>query len=154
MSLKLNFRIYSDIVSQLIIFVQTLRMKNIFLLCLLLLLTSCFEVERNCADFKTGEFEFNYTIDGVKKTGRFVRTDTLNIDYYEGKIDSSSVRWINDCEFILKKLNPKTNSERDAIHMKILTTEGTSSYTFEYKLAAKKPNKPLRSEKGVAYRIN
>ena len=129
-------------------------MKNIFLLCLLLLLTSCFEVERNCNEFKTGEFEFNYTIDGVKKTGRFVRTDTLNIDYYEGKIDSSSVRWINDCEFILKKLNPKTNSERDAIHMKILTTDGTSSYTFEYKLAAKKPNKPLRSEKGVAYRIN
>lgn len=130
-------------------------MKNIFLLCTLsLLLTGCFEVERNCTDFKTGEFEFNYTINGENKTGRFVRTDTLNIDYYEGKVDSSSVRWINDCEFILKKLNPKTNAERDPIHMKILTTEGTSSYTFEYKLAAKKPNKPLRSEKGVAHRIN
>ncbi|MHA7844268.1 MAG: hypothetical protein ACX93I_13195 [Winogradskyella sp.] len=130
-------------------------MKNIFLLfALSLLLTGCFEVERNCTDFKTGEFEFNYTINGENKIGRFVRTDTLNIDYYEGKVDSSSVRWINDCEFILKKLNPKTNAERDAIHMKILTTEGTSSYTFEYKLAAKKPNKPLRSEKGVAHRID
>lgn len=130
-------------------------MKNIFLLfALSLLLTGCFEVERNCTDFKTGEFEFNYSINGENKTGRFVRTDTLNIDYYEGKVDSSSVRWINDCEFILKKLNPKTNAERDAIHMKILTTEGTSSYTFEYKLAAKKPNKPLRSEKGVAHRID
>ncbi|WP_426430436.1 hypothetical protein ACPX19_12935 [Winogradskyella sp. HB-48] len=130
-------------------------MKNILLLCaFLLLFTNCFEVERNCADFKTGEFGFDYTIDGVKKTGRFIRTDSLNIDYYEGKVDSSSVRWINDCEFILKKLNPKTNAEIDAIHMKILTTDGISSYTFEYKLAVKKPNKPLRSEKGVAYRIN
>jgi hypothetical protein len=83
-----------------------------------------------------------------------VRTETLNIDYYEGIVDSSSVRWINDCEFILKKLNPKSNAEKDAIHMKILTTNGTSSYTFEYKLAIKKPNKPQRVEKGVAYKIN
>ncbi|WP_299362347.1 hypothetical protein [Winogradskyella sp.] len=129
-------------------------MKNFILLCILVVFTSCYQVERNCSDFKTGEFKFDYMIDGVKKTGRFVRTETLNIDFYEGKVDTSSVRWINDCEFILKKLNPKTNSEKDAIHMKILSTEGTSSYTFEYKLAAKKPNRPLRVEKGIAYRIN
>ncbi len=151
--LKFNFRICSDIVYQLIIFVQTLRMKTIFLLCALLLLTSCFEVERNCSDFKTGEFEFDYIIDGVKKTGRFVRTEDLSINYYDGKIDSSSVRWINDCEFVLKTINPKTNSEKDDMHMKILSTDGTSSYTFEYKLAVKKRNKPLRAQKGVAYRI-
>ncbi len=129
-------------------------MKNFVLLCVFAVLTGCFDVERNCSDFKTGEFEFDYTIDGVEKTGRFVRTETLNIDYYEGKVDTSSVRWINDCEFILKKLNPTTNSEKDAIHMKILSTDGTSSYTFEYKLAVKKPNRPLRVEKGVAYKIN
>lgn len=128
-------------------------MKNFYWLCAFLLLTSCFEVERNCSDFKTGEFEFNYTIDGVHKTGRFVRTDTLNIDYYEEQIDTSTVRWINDCEFILKKLNPTTNAEKEEIHMKILTTEGSTSYTFEYKLAVKKPNRPLRIERGTAYRI-
>ncbi len=129
-------------------------MKNIFILFVVLLFTSCYQVERNCADFKTGEFEFKYIIDGVEQTGRFIRTDTLNIDFYEGKVDSSSVRWINDCEFILKKLNPKTNSEKDAIHMKILSTDGSSSYTFEYKLAVKKPNRPLRVEKGVAYKTD
>lgn len=129
-------------------------MKYFILLCTLVTLTGCYTIERNCNDFKTGTFEFNYTIDGVEKTGRFVRTDTLNIDYFEGKTDTSSVRWINDCEFILKKLHPKTNSEKDAIHMKILSTDGTSSYTFEYKLAVKKPNKPLRTEKGTAYKIN
>ncbi len=128
-------------------------MKAIFLLLLLLLLTSCYTIERECVNFKTGTFEFNYTIDGVEKTGRFVRTETLNIDYYEGKIDSSSVRWINDCEFILKKIHPKRMAEKEAIHMKILSTTN-NSYTFEYKLAVKKPNKPVRLEKGVAKKIN
>ena len=128
-------------------------MKAIFLLLLLLLLTSCYTIERECVNFKTGTFEFNYTIEGVEKTGRFVRTETLNIDYYEGKIDSSSVRWINDCEFILKKIHPKRMAEKEAIHMKILSTTN-NSYTFEYKLAVKKPNKPVRLEKGVAKKIN
>ena len=129
-------------------------MKNFILLFLFVVLTGCYNVERNCTDFKTGEFEFKYTINGEEKTGRFIRTENLNIDYYEGKVDTSSVRWINDCEFILKKLNPKTNSEKDAIHMKILSTDGMASYTFEYKLAIKKPNRPERVEKGTAYKIN
>ena len=128
-------------------------MKRIFPFILLLFLFNCYEVERNCNDFKTGEFEFNYIIDGVEKTGRFIRTESLNIDYYEGKTDTSSVRWINDCEFILKKINPKSNSEKDAIHMKILSTT-SNTYTFEYKLAVKKPNRPIRLEKGVATKIN
>ena len=128
-------------------------MKAIFLLVSLLLLASCYNIERNCSDFKTGTFEFNYTIDGIEKTGQFTRTDILNIDYYEGKVDSSSVRWINDCEFILKKINPKSMSEKDAVHMKILSTTN-NSYTFEYKLAIKKPNRELRVEKGVAKKIN
>ena len=71
-------------------------MKSFLPLISLLLLTSCYNIERNCSDFKTGTFEFNYTIDGTEKTGQFTRTDKLNIDYYEGKVDSSSVRWIND----------------------------------------------------------
>jgi len=146
-------RFYSNVAYQLIIFVQITRMRHFLLLSALILLTSCFEVERNCNDFKTGEFEFNYVINGENKTGRFVRTENLSINYYEGKVDSSSVRWINDCEFILKSINPKTNSEKDDMHMKILSTDGTSSYTFEYKLAVKKPNKPLRAQRGVAYRI-
>ena len=118
----------------------------------LLLLTSCYTIERNCTDFKTGTFEFKYTINGIEKLGRFVRTDTLNIDYYDGKVDSSSVRWINDCEFILKKLHPKSMADKDAIHMKILTTSN-DSYTFEYKLAVKKLSRALHVERGTAKKI-
>jgi hypothetical protein len=128
-------------------------MKRFLPLLLVILLTSCFETaERNCLDFKTGTFEFEYSIDGVEKTGRFVRTENLNIDYYEGKADSSSIRWINDCEFILKKINPTRISEKDPIHMKILSTT-EDSYTFEYKLAIKKLNREVLVKTGIAKKV-
>lgn len=128
-------------------------MKHFFLTLLLVLLTGCYEVQRDCTAFKTGEFQLNYTVDGVEKSARFVRSNSLSIDYYDGKIDSASVRWINDCEFILTKIDPKRLAEKDPIHFKILTTTD-SSYTFEYKLAIKKTNRALRVEKGTAYKIN
>ncbi|WP_179334788.1 hypothetical protein [Winogradskyella costae] len=118
----------------------------------LVLLSSCYSIERDCTDFKTGTFEFTYTIDSIEQTSRFKRTENFNIDYHEEKADSSSIRWINDCEFILKKLNPTTNSEKEAIHMKILSTS-EDSYTFEYKLTVKRPNRPSRVEKGTATKI-
>lgn len=119
----------------------------------LALLTSCYSIERECSDFKTGTFEFTYTLNGIEQTSIFKRTEDLNIDYHEGTADSSSVRWINDCEFILKKLHPTSNSEKDAIHMKILSTT-KDAYTFEYKLAVKRPNKALNVQQGVAKKIN
>ena len=127
-------------------------MKLFLPLLILTLLTSCYSTERNCSDFKTGTFEFSYTIDGIEQTSRFKRTEDLNIDYHEGVEDSSSVRWINDCEFILKKLHPTSNTEKEAIHMKILSTS-EESYTFEYKRAVKRANRPSRTEKGTAIRV-
>jgi len=127
-------------------------MKKVVLLTFCVILTSCYTIERNCQDYRTGDFKFTFLIDGKEKTGTFKRTENYSIDYFEGKVDSSSIRWINDCEFILKKLNPQNISEDDAIHMKILSTT-YKSYTFEYKLAIKKANQPTRVKKGVAYRI-
>ncbi len=107
-------------------------MKKIALLGILAITAiSCYNVERNCKDFKTGEFEFEHEVDGVKKISNFVRNDTLEIDTFEGKSDTSSVRWINDCEFVLEKLHPKNRAEKQAIHMKILSTT-ENSYTFEF----------------------
>ncbi|MBT8324041.1 MAG: hypothetical protein KJO96_01985 [Winogradskyella sp.] len=128
-------------------------MKKIHLVCLSLVMTSCYHVERNCTDYKTGEFKFYYSVGGEQKEGRFIRTNALNIDFYDGKIDSASVRWINDCEFILKKLSPQNKQDEKAIHMKILSTTD-SSYVFEYKLAVKPINKAHNVEKGIAYKIN
>jgi hypothetical protein len=127
-------------------------MKKVTLIFTLLAFYGCFEVERDCNAFKTGRFEFKYVLDGVEKTGIFVRTDSLNIDFFEDTADTSSVRWINDCEFVLKKLHPKNMAEEKAIHMKILTTTDTS-YTFEYQLAVKESNKAPRVEKGTAIKL-
>lgn len=93
--------------------------------------TSCYQQERKCTDFKTGKFEFVQVIDSVERKSVFERFDDIQIETFEGKTDTASVRWINDCEFVLQKLNPKNMAERKAIHMKILTTS-TDSYTFEY----------------------
>ena len=118
-----------------------------------LLLFGCYEVQRDCKTFKTGSFRFYYEIGGEEKVGEFKRTDSYNIDYINGRPDSSSIRWVNDCEFVLTKIKPKNKSEEKPILMKILTTTD-SSYTFEYQLVVKNPNKKLRVEKGTAFKIN
>ena len=106
-------------------------MKKIILLPLFLLLISCYEGERSCKDFKTGKFKFEHDVDGVKKTTFFERNDSIEIETYEGKTDSASIRWVSDCEYILQKINPKNKAEAQAIGMKILTTT-KNSYTFEF----------------------
>ncbi len=106
-------------------------MKKLIFLLPLLSLLSCYEVERNCKDFKTGKFKFEYEIDGVKKTTVFERNDSIEIETFEGKTDTSSIRWVNDCEYVLQKKHPKNKAEEKAIDMKILTTS-KNSYTFEF----------------------
>jgi len=106
-------------------------MKKLLLLPLLLLFISCYNVERDCKDFRTGKFSFEYEVDGVKKTTVFERNDSLEIETYDGKTDTASIRWINDCEYILKKLHPKNMAEEKSIEMKILTTS-ENTYTFEF----------------------
>lgn len=106
-------------------------MKKLLLLPLLLSIASCYNVERNCKDFKTGKFRFDYEVDGVTKTTLFERNDSLEIETYDGKTDTASIRWVNDCEYILKKLHPKNMAEKKSIDMRILTTS-ENTYTFEF----------------------
>lgn len=128
-------------------------MKRFFYFLLVLSVVSCYQVERNCNDFKTGTFEFTYIQNGEEKIGKFERFNDYTIEYYDGKIDTASIRWINDCEFITKKLHPTNSNEEKAVHMKILKTTD-DSYTFEYKYAVKEPNKKERTVKGVAKKID
>ena len=107
-------------------------MKKIIPLALLFTLSSCFETpERDCKSFKTGKFKFEHEIDGEKKSTTFVRTENQEIDFFEGKSDTSSIRWINDCEYIIQKINPKNMAEKKAVSIKILSTS-KDSYTFEF----------------------
>ena len=106
-------------------------MKKILLLLPLLLLMSCYDAERNCKDFKTGKFKFEFEVNGVKKTTVFERKDNIEIETFEGKTDTATIRWVSDCEYVLQKKHPKNMAEEKAISMKILTTS-KDSYTFEF----------------------
>ncbi|MDW5288396.1 DNA topoisomerase IV [Formosa sp. PL04] len=121
-------------------------MKYLALFALALLMVSCYEVERNCTYFKTGHYFSEITIDGTPYKSEFNRTEDLQIETYQGKVDSSEVRWINDCEVIFKTINPKNRIERKDIHLKILTTTD-STYTFEYSYVGED-----LKQKGVANR--
>ena len=111
-----------------------MKFKIQYSICSLLLLTllnSCYNQERNCTDFKTGKFTSETEIEGKKYTSTFERNDSIQIESYEGKIDTFKVRWTNDCEYIIQNTNPKNREEKKPVQMKILTTN-SDSYTFEY----------------------
>jgi len=112
-----------------------------------LLLTSCYQPERDCEHFKNGTFEFEALVGTEVLKTTFTRNDSIEIDYFKGKSDTSSIRWINDCEYIVKKINPKSISEKNAIHMKILTTD-TDTYVFEYNIVG-----DSKKQKGTAKKI-
>ena len=105
-------------------------MKYLYFLCFLCF-SSCYKIERNCQDFKTGTFQSTISIDGTTYTSEFTRTEKLQIERFNTKTDSASVRWINDCEMIFKTINPKNRAEQKDVHLKILTTT-KDTYRFEY----------------------
>lgn len=122
--------------------------KYLFSGLVLLVFLACGEApQRNCTDFKTGTFTFTATINGEEKKTTFHRTLDIEVDEFEGKKDSSSIRWINDCEYVLKNLNPKNKAEEKSIHIKILSTT-ESSYNFEYGVVG-----DTKKFKGTAHKI-
>ena len=124
-------------------------MRIVVLSALLLLLTGCFSPDRNCKDFQTGTFSFTSIVLGDTLTTKFIRTDSIEVDYYMNRVDSSSVRWLNDCECIVKKMRPLSYQESKAVHMKILTTKN-NTYTFEYNLVGDSANK----QRGVVTKLS
>ncbi|WP_121665355.1 DNA topoisomerase IV [Mesonia aquimarina] len=114
---------------------------------LIFLLISCYSPNRNCQQFKTGTFEFESYLNGELVKTTFVRNDSIEIDYFKSKADTSSIRWINNCEYILTNLNPKNMAEEKPLHMKILTTE-ENTYTFEYSVVGED-----KKQKGTVKKI-
>ena len=122
-------------------------MRFVILFASMLCLTSCYETTRNCKNFKVGNFKSTVILNDNVFVSNFSRTETIQIETYNGKIDSSGVRWINDCEVIFKTINPKNRIEKKDIHLKILTTTD-SSYTFEYSYVGE-----TKKQKGTAIKI-
>jgi len=114
-------------------------MKSWYCIAICFIFLSCYTPNRDCLPFHNGTFEFEAIINNSLETSRFIRNDTLEIEFYKGSIDSSTVRWVNDCECILTRLNPETNQDKRPIRMRILTTR-KDSYTFEYSLVGNYKN--------------
>ncbi len=128
-------------------------MHRLLSLVLLSCIMACETPERDCNKFKTGTFEFETLVGTEVKKTRFTRNDTLEIDYYDNKIDTFTVRWVNDCEYVMKKFRPKNQAEKEAILFKILSTDGPN-YTFEYSKLIKKKNTKRVVKQGTAVKIS
>lgn len=121
---------------------------SIYSLLMITLLTSCYQQERNCLDFKTGKFISETKIEGKKYTSTFERNDSIQIENYQGKIDTFKVRWTNDCEYVIQNINPKNREEKKAVQMKIVTTK-ENTYTFEYSFVG-----DSKKQRGTVTKIN
>jgi len=111
---------------------KQLKATKIGFATLILVLTGCYSLpERDCAAYRTGSFEFVSVVEGDTLRSTFERFADYEIDFYEGKTDTSSVKWINDSEFVLRNQHPKSISEQQAVHIKILSTD-EEGYSFEY----------------------
>ena len=86
-------------------------MKKILILAVLF--TSCYNVERNCIDFKTGEFEFSSIIDDSLVTSQFTRTDKFEIELFNSSLISS----INSDVEVIK--NPGKKAWTNALNVPI-----------------------------------
>ena len=113
------------------------------------LFISCYSLERDCKRFQQGEFEFTQIINGEIKSSYFKRDSIFEIELFEGKIDTSSIRWVNDCECILTKLNPNNNQEKRPIQIRIISTKD-DTYTFDYSLVGDSKNR----QRGSIQKIN
>ena len=114
----------------------------------LLLFSSCNSAERDCSKFRTGKFLTQTEINDTIYSSVFTRSGNIQVENFNNSIDSSAYRWINECELVLRTLNPKSKSELKNIHIKILTTTD-SSYTYEYSFVGEK-----RKEIGLALKIS
>jgi hypothetical protein len=107
---------------------------------------SCVEQpERNCLEHHSGEYWVIIEQDGLADSTLIQRSADMQIEIYRQKRDTSFVRWLNDCEFVLQMANPKNMQEEKALQFKILSTTD-STYSFEYSLV----NSKNRALEGMA----
>jgi len=111
--------------------------KILFSFFTFILIFNCSLPEKKCSLYKKGSFEFKTKINNELVVSKFIRSDSLEIEYFQNKVDTSFVRWVSDCEFILTKKNPESIKDKKAISMKILSTD-EKGYNFEFSIVGNK----------------
>ena len=122
---------------------------NFFLVFFSVLFFSCVLPEKNCSQFKVGEFNFESKTESGIYSSRSVRNDSIEIEFFGSSIDTSKITWVSECEYILRKLRPKSLSEEKAVSVKIINTSD-KGYLFEYSFVGDKENRA----RGNAFKIN
>ena len=122
---------------------------NFFLVFLSALFFSCVIPEKNCSQFKVGEFNFESKTESGIYSSKSVRHDSIEIEFFGSSIDTSKITWVSECEYILRKLRPKTLSEEKAISVKIINTS-EKGYLFEYSFVGDKENRA----RGNAFKVD
>ncbi len=122
---------------------------NFFLVLFSVLFFSCVLPEKNCSQFKVGEFNFESKTESGIYSSRSLRNDSIEIEFFGSSIDTSKITWVSECEYILRKLRPKTLSEEKAISVKIINTS-EKGYLFEYSFVGDKENRA----RGNAFKVD
>jgi len=100
-----------------------------YLVVLLFLITiSCKENTGDINQFKTGTFKT--FLEDKNVTSVAIRNDSMQIEIYDNKKDSFAIEWKSNFEYILLKINPKTELDKTPFHVKI-TGFKNNSYTFK-----------------------
>lgn len=103
--------------------------KTIIILLLPFISFSCINQGKvNLKNFRTGTFEIPAG-KGFDKT-TFIRTDSLQIEFYQNRTDSLSIVWKNNFNYTLRMLHPKSDLDREPIRVKITGVKAIS-YDFE-----------------------
>src|SRR5699024_4409712 len=107
-------------------------MKRLLILTLsIFCMASCYKRQKNCQAYKTGVFKYHTFSDGKLLESKIVRTDSLEIDYFDPQHpDTAKIRWVNDCAYIARKYHPENRREKQAYLIRIIETT-KDSYIFE-----------------------
>ena len=122
---------------------------NFFLVSFSLLFFSCVIPDKNCSNFKIGEFNFESKTENGVYNSRTISNDSIEIEFFCSSIDTSRITWVSECEYILRKLRPKTLSEERAVSVKIINTS-EKGYLFEYSFVGDKKNRA----RGNAFKVD
>ncbi|MFK5879594.1 MAG: hypothetical protein QM478_08880 [Flavobacteriaceae bacterium] len=82
----------------------------------------------NLENFRHGTFEI-LKDEKYDKT-IFKRIDSLQIEYYEDRIDTLAIHWKNNFSYTLHMLHPKTGLDNEPINVKLKSVTA-NSYDFE-----------------------
>jgi len=105
--------------------------KTFFTLLISLFLVACFDSTPSKNIFKEGSFELpagkNFSATTI------IRKDSFQIEQYGDRVDTLIIHWKNNFAYNLKMLRPKTDFDKEVIHVKIKKIHN-KSYDFEAKV--------------------